>query len=90
MSEKTEITAKAYEEYKMLKKFEYKISDNYDALYQQILHMQLLVLAYFDNEAHHHAYNTDAVFNLIFDVCNEMYSAASEIQDIINARRTEK
>lgn len=83
MPEKTEITAQEYEEFKRLKKFENEINENYYNLYLQILHMQLLVLAYFDNEADHHLYNTDDIFNLIFNACCEMYSSALKIQNTV-------
>lgn len=83
MKEAVKITPKEYEEFKKLKRFELEISDNYETLFQQVLHMQLLIFAYFDNNAEHHSYNSDDMFNLIFNACEEMYASALKLQNIV-------
>lgn len=83
MNKKIEITADEYEEFKCMKKLKIEAAEQYHILYQHILLMRLLVLAYFDNEADHHAYSSDDIFHLIFDACEEMYSSALNIHKIV-------
>lgn len=83
MPEKIEITAEEYEEYKRLQKFENEISDEYYHLYMQVLHMKLLVFAYAENDSGG-TYNSKDIFELIFDLCEDMYPRALEIQNLIH------
>lgn len=80
MPKRTEMTVEEYEKYK---KFVNEINENYYDLYLQILHMQLLVYAYFDNEAAHHSYSSDEIFSLIIDLCDELYKSSSKIYNLL-------
>lgn len=83
MDKELKFTAEECAEYKKLKKFNREISDNYEVLYQQVLHMQLLVSAYFDNETNHHSYRSDDIFDLIFHACEEMHSSAWKMYNMV-------